>query len=111
MPANLVTDAAWLLSVAALAAAAFSSIVRSLVSLLKKVVEEKSRTTRFNTALKDSAPPQRAEIILACGQLEGGHTSNLTTGESEEALPPSPEKFSLVPRVLRSGRKTEPGKE
>ncbi|MGH4011287.1 MAG: hypothetical protein ACRDTH_24525 [Pseudonocardiaceae bacterium] len=111
MSANLLTDAAWLVPALALVAAAVSSITWSLVSLCKKVVEEKSRTARFNTALKDSTPPQRAEIILACGQLEGGRPSELITGEPEETPPPSPDKFSLVARFLRGWRETEPRKE
>lgn len=111
MPAKLLTDAAWLVPALALAAAAVSSITRSLVSLCKKMVEERSRTARFNTALKDSTPQQRVEIILACGLLEGGHASELTTGEPEEAPRPSPERFSLVARFLRGGREAEPGKE
>ena len=111
MPANLLTDAVWLVPVLALAAAAVSSITRSLVSLGKKIVEERSRTTRFNTALKDSTPQQRAEIILACGSLEGGRASELTTGEPEEVPPASLERLSLVARSLRDGHETEPGKE
>lgn len=111
MPANLLTDAAWLVPALALAAAAVSSIARSLVSLCKKVVEERSRTARFNTALKDSTPPQRAEIILAYGQLEGGRPSELTAGEPEETPPPSPDTLSWVARFLRRWRETEPGKE
>jgi hypothetical protein len=101
MPVNILTDAAWL----ALAAA---TVTRSLVSLGKTMVEERSRTARFNTALKDSTPPQRAEIIES---LTGGRASKVTTGESEDAPPPSPERFSLVARLLRDGRETEPGKE
>jgi hypothetical protein len=111
MPANLLTDAAWLVPVVALAATAVSSITRSLVPLGKKIVEERSRTARFNTALKESTPQQRAEIILACGSLEGGHASEPTTGKPEEAPPASLERFSLVARSLRGGHETEPGKE
>lgn len=111
MPANLLTSVTWLLPVLALATAAVSSITRSLVCLGKKIVEERSRTARFNTALKDSTPPQRVEIILACGSLERGRANEQTTGEPEEAQPPSPERFSLVPRFLRAGRETELGKE
>jgi hypothetical protein len=107
MPVNLLTDAAWLVPVLTLAAAAVSSTTRSLVSLCKKMVEEKSRTARFNTALKDSTPQQRAEIILACGVLEGGRSSELTTREPEETPPPSLERLSLVARLLRGGRKAE----
>lgn len=110
MPVNLITDTAWLVPALALAAAAVSSITRSLVSLCRKVVEERSRTARFNAALKDSTPQQRAVIILACGQLEGGFASEPTTGEAEEPPPPSPERFSLVARFLRGGRQIERGK-
>ena len=112
MPANLLTDPTLLMPALALAAAAVSSITRSLVSLGKKMVQERSRTARFNTALKVSTPQQRAEIILACSQLEGGRPSDLTTGEAEEAPPPSPERFSLVaPSYVRGGRETELEKE
>lgn len=111
MHANLLTDIAWLVPTLVLAAAAVSSIARSLVSLCKKMVEEKARTARFNTALKDSTPQQRAEIILACGQLERGRSNALPTEESEETPPPSPEKPSLVARILRGWRETEPEKE
>ncbi|MBV9144225.1 MAG: hypothetical protein JO115_25450 [Pseudonocardiales bacterium] len=111
MPASLLTDAAWLAPFLALAVAAVSSITRSLVSLGKKIVEERSRTARFTMALKDSTPQQRSKIIIAYGSLEGGRASEPTTGESEEALPSSPERFSLVARSLRGGRETEPGKE
>jgi hypothetical protein len=111
MPANPLTDAAWLVPVLALAAAAVSSITRSLVSLGKKMVEERSRTARFNAALKDSTPQQRAEIILACGSLEGGCAGELTTGDPEEVPPPSLKRISLAARSLRGGRDTEPGKE
>jgi hypothetical protein len=111
MPANLLTDAVWLVPVLALATAAVSSITRSLVSLGKKILEERSRTVRFNTALKDSTPQQRAEIILACGSLEVGRANEPTAGEPEEAAPPSPERFSLVFHSLRGERETEPWKE
>jgi hypothetical protein len=111
MPTNLLTDASWLVPVLALAVTAAPSITRSLVSLGKKIVEERSRTARFNTALKDSTPPQRAEIILAYGSLEKGRASELTTREPEKVPPPSSERFSLVARSLRGGPETEPGKE
>lgn len=111
MPANLLLDAAWLVPVLALAAAAVSSITRSLISLAKKIVEERSRTARFNTALKDSTPQQRSEIILACGSLEGGRVREPTTGESKEAPPASPKRFSLVARSLRGGHEAKPGKD
>jgi hypothetical protein len=111
MPATLLTDTAWLVPALALAAAAVSSITRSLVSLCKKMVEERSRTDRFNTALKDSTPPQRIKIISALGSLEGARASELITGEPEEAPSPLPKIFSLVARSLQGGRETEPGKE
>ncbi|MBV9012622.1 MAG: hypothetical protein JO272_11330 [Pseudonocardiales bacterium] len=111
MPATLLTDAAWLVPAVALTAAAISSITRSLVSLGEKMVEERSRTARFNTALKDSTPPQRAEIIFAYGSLERGRASELTTREPEEVPPPSLDRSSLVARPLRNGPKEEPGKE
>jgi hypothetical protein len=111
MSANLLTDAGWLVPVLTLAAAAVSSITRSLVSLGKKIVEERSRTARFNTALRDSTPPQRAEIILACGSLEGGRGNEPITGEPKEAPPLPPERFSLVADSPRVGHETEQGKE
>jgi hypothetical protein len=70
MPTNLLTEAIWLVPIVAVGASV-ASIIRSVVSLCKKVVEERSRTARFTMALKDSTPRQRAEIIVACGQLEG----------------------------------------
>lgn len=81
MPTHLLTEATWLLSAAVLAAAAISSITRSLVALCQTLIQERSRTTRLIAALKDSPPRQRAEIIRACGHLETRPTKPVCNGD------------------------------
>ena len=80
MAANLLGEAG---SVIAVVGVAFSSISWALASLVKKIVEERSRTARFTAALKGSKPHERGEIIRAWGQLESRRAGEL--GEASEA--------------------------
>ncbi|WNV86455.1 hypothetical protein [Umezawaea sp. Da 62-37] len=111
MPADLLTEASWLVPTTAVAAAMLSSIIRPLVSLLKMMVRERSRTTRFDMALKDSTPDERGEIIRACGQLEANCPHEPTIEEPETAPPTQSARLPLLNRLLQSARETDPRKD
>ncbi|HEU5470656.1 MAG TPA: hypothetical protein VFV67_08380 [Actinophytocola sp.] len=81
MPANLLTEATWLIPATALTATAITALTRAALSLCQTVVQERSRTTRLTTALKDSTPDQRPEIIRACGHLETLHPKPTRCGQ------------------------------
>jgi hypothetical protein len=58
-------------------------LAAAAASVLKKWIEETSRTRRLITSIDGAKPPQRSEIIRACSQFEYRPTQQPDQAESD----------------------------
>jgi hypothetical protein len=64
--------------------------LNALASVLRVLIEQRSRTRRFVLALENSDPRERPEIIAACGRLEASARPSRETEGTASAGPDSP---------------------